>query len=94
MGAKLLHETAEPAAAADDLITPWLEHIQAAPAPLALEGLQTGRLVGWGEDGNPLVELPGPFAGPWPARTTVALTPGDTGREWPCCAKGAGPSGR
>jgi hypothetical protein len=60
-----------------------VEHLTLPPGPTRrLDGVVIGALVGFAEDGAPLVDFPGnPHDDPVPARTAAVLGEEDVGRE-------------
>jgi len=53
--------------------------LDAGPTPARIDGIVVGTLHGFSDAGQPLVAFPGRM--PTPARSTVAITPEDEGRD-------------
>lgn len=60
---------------------PLTEALLQASAPKRIDGIVIGKLGEFDAGGAPTIDFPGNLFGELPARSTVALTPGDYGRD-------------
>ena len=65
--------------------------LESRPVPAHIEGVVIGTLCGFENGGSPCIDFPGNAAGSLPSPSTVALAPGDRGREVALMFEGGDP---